>query len=43
MIDYPAPFEILLSVADEDDPAIEIAKKILNEFPDIDATLFIGE
>lgn len=35
-------FEILLSVADEQDPAVEIAQRVLAKYPDIPARLVIG-
>lgn len=37
------PFEIILSVASPDDQAIPIAKQLIEEFPDVNAHLVIGE
>src|SRR5271167_3582106 len=35
-LDYPT-FQLLFCVADADDPAIEVVKKLQSEFPDQDA------
>ncbi|CAB1351937.1 unnamed protein product [Coregonus sp. 'balchen'] len=35
-------FEILLCVQDHDDPAIDVCKKLLGKYPNVDARLFIG-
>jgi ceramide glucosyltransferase len=39
--DYPQ-FEILLSVADEQDPAIKVARTLIAKYPNIPARLIIG-
>lgn len=39
---YPK-FEIILSVADETDPAVSIAKEIINKYSDVDARIIIGD
>lgn len=36
-------YEILLCVQDHDDPAIDVCKKLLGKYPNVDARLFIGE
>lgn len=36
-------FEILLCVQDHDDPAIDVCKKLLGKYPNVDARLFIGK
>lgn len=36
-------YEILLCVQDQDDPAIDVCKKLLAKYPDVDARLFVGE
>lgn len=36
-------YEVLLCVQDQDDPAIEVCKKLLAKYPGVDARLFIGE
>lgn len=42
--DLSAPqYEILLCVQDQDDPAIDVCKKLLAKYPGVDAYLFIGE
>ncbi|KAF7237556.1 Ceramide glucosyltransferase [Varanus komodoensis] len=41
-LDYPK-YEVLLCVQDHDDPAIDVCKKLLGKYPNIDARLFIGE
>ncbi|XP_068781910.1 ceramide glucosyltransferase-like isoform X2 [Struthio camelus] len=40
-LDYPK-YEVLLCVQDHDDPAIEVCKKLLGKYPNVDARLFIG-
>ncbi len=40
-LDYPT-FQLLFCVADHDDPAIEVVRKLCAEFPDRDAELVIG-
>jgi ceramide glucosyltransferase len=40
-LDYPT-FQLLFCVADADDPAIEVVKKLQSEFPDQDAQLVVG-
>jgi len=39
---YPS-FELLFSVADADDPAIPIIRKVMARFPKVDSQLFIGD
>ncbi|ORY37635.1 hypothetical protein BCR33DRAFT_721369 [Rhizoclosmatium globosum] len=41
-LEYPN-FEILFSVADERDPAIEVVKELMAQFPMVDAQLIVGE
>jgi ceramide glucosyltransferase len=41
LLDYPA-YQLLFGVAEEDDPAIPIVRKLLDEFPGRDATLIVG-
>ena len=41
LLDYPC-FQLLFCVADDHDPAIEVVRKLLNEFPEQDAQLVIG-
>lgn len=36
-------YEILLCVQDHDDPAIDVCKKLLGKYPNVDARLFIGK
>lgn len=36
-------YEILLCVQDHDDPAVDVCKKLLGKYPNVDARLFIGE
>lgn len=36
-------FELLICVEDESDPAIMIAKSLIEKYPGVDAKLFIGE
>jgi len=40
-LDYPA-FQLLFCVADTDDPAIEVVRKLEREFPDQDSRLIVG-
>jgi ceramide glucosyltransferase len=40
-LDYPV-FQLLFCVADSDDPAIDVVRKLCAEFPDRDAELLIG-
>jgi ceramide glucosyltransferase len=40
-LDYPV-YQLLFGVADEDDPAIPVVKRLLREFPDHDARLVVG-
>ena len=40
-LDYPA-FQLLFCVADHDDPAIPLVRRLLEEFPDQDARLIVG-
>eukprot|EP00064_Thunnus_orientalis_P024786 superscaffoldBa00011190_g25096 len=35
-------YEILLCVQDQDDPAVDVCKKLLGKYPNVDARLFIG-
>ncbi|MEQ2194903.1 hypothetical protein XENOCAPTIV_004501, partial [Xenoophorus captivus] len=35
-------YEILLCVQDQDDPAVDVCKKLLGKYPNVDAGLFIG-
>ncbi|KAJ8285465.1 hypothetical protein GJAV_G00027110 [Gymnothorax javanicus] len=35
-------YEILLCIQDHDDPAVDVCKKLLGKYPDVDARLFIG-
>jgi len=39
--DYPN-FEIIFSVANENDPAIKVAKNLMKRYPKVDAKLIIG-
>ena len=39
--DYPR-FEVLLSVAEEEDPAVSVAREVIARYPDISARLIIG-
>lgn len=36
-------YEILLCIQDQDDPAVDVCKKLLGKYPNVDARLFIGE
>ncbi|CAI2189468.1 3191_t:CDS:2, partial [Funneliformis geosporum] len=40
--DYPN-FEIIFSVANENDPAVKVVKKLMMRYPKVDAKLIIGE
>ena len=40
-LDYPC-YQLLFCVADADDPAIAVVRKLLGEFPDHDAQLVVG-
>ncbi|KAM7368493.1 hypothetical protein PAMP_012833 [Pampus punctatissimus] len=40
-LDYPK-YEILLCIQDQDDPAVDVCKKLLGKYPNVDARLFIG-
>lgn len=40
---YRGKFEIILSVADKDDPAIPVAKRVIEKYPHVDAKLLIGD
>uniref|UniRef100_A0A3B5KR91 ceramide glucosyltransferase n=1 Tax=Xiphophorus couchianus TaxID=32473 RepID=A0A3B5KR91_9TELE len=42
-LDYPKQYEILLCVQDQDDPAVDVCKKLLGKYPNVDAGLFIGK
>jgi ceramide glucosyltransferase len=39
--DYPN-FEILLSVADEDDEALPVVRGLISKYPDVNARVIIG-
>ncbi len=41
LLDYPT-FQLLFCVADADDPAIEVVRKLQREFPGHDAQLIVG-
>jgi ceramide glucosyltransferase len=41
LLDYPC-FQLLFCVADSDDPAIAMVRRLIGEFPDRDAQLVIG-
>jgi ceramide glucosyltransferase len=41
LLDYPC-FQLLFCVADHDDAAIEVVRKLMAEFPDRDAQLVVG-
>ena len=41
LLDYPC-FQLLFCVADHDDPAIDVVRKLIGEFPDRDAQLVVG-
>lgn len=38
-----SPFEVILSVADPADPAVEVAKRVIAEYPEVDSTLITGD
>ncbi len=40
-LDYPV-YQILFGIADADDPAIEVARRLLAEFPNQDAQIVVG-
>ena len=40
-LDYPT-FQLLFCVADADDPAIEVVRRLMAEFPDHDAEMIVG-
>lgn len=40
-MDYPK-YELLFCVQDDDDPAIEVVRKLMEKYPEIDAQLVIG-
>ena len=40
-LDYPA-YQLIFGVADADDPAIPVVERLMDEFPDHDATLVVG-
>lgn len=43
LIDYDGgPFEVLLCVADANDPSIAVARRVMERFPDVDARLVVG-
>ena len=41
--EYDGPMEIIFSVADKEDPAVEVVEDLLREFPDADAKLIVGK
>lgn len=41
--DYPGPFEIIFSVAEEGDAAIPIARELIRKYPRVEAQIVIGE
>lgn len=41
LLDYPC-FQLLFCVADQDDPAIDVVRKLMSEFPSRDAQLVVG-
>lgn len=41
-LNYPA-FELLINVAEANDPAIPIVKELIKKYPDVDAHLTVGE
>ncbi len=41
--DYPAPFQILFVASNETDPAVELVKKFIKKYPNIDAELVISK
>lgn len=40
-LDYPAPVQIVLGVADPADPAVEVARRLRRDFPECDITLVV--
>ncbi|KAF4527936.1 hypothetical protein B566_EDAN012829 [Ephemera danica] len=40
-MNYPK-YELLICIEDESDPAIMLANKLMNDYPNVDASLFIG-
>ncbi|TPX57498.1 hypothetical protein SpCBS45565_g08198 [Spizellomyces sp. 'palustris'] len=40
--DYPL-YELIFSVADQNDPAIEIVNELMTQYPEVDAKLIIGD
>lgn len=36
-------YEILLCVQDQEDPAVDVCKKLLAKYPNVDARLFVGK
>ncbi|XP_077441806.1 ceramide glucosyltransferase isoform X1 [Vanacampus margaritifer] len=40
-MDYPK-YEVLMCVQDQDDPAVDVCKKLLGKYPNVDARLFVG-
>jgi ceramide glucosyltransferase len=41
---YPYPkYEVIFSVADKNDPAIEIVEKLRRQYSEVDSTLIIGK
>ncbi|XP_077479241.1 ceramide glucosyltransferase isoform X1 [Stigmatopora argus] len=40
-LDYPK-YEVLMCVQDADDPAVDVCKKLLAKYPNVDARLFVG-
>ncbi|XP_057675107.1 ceramide glucosyltransferase isoform X1 [Corythoichthys intestinalis] len=41
-MDYPK-YEVLMCVQDADDPAVDVCKKLLAKYPNVDARLFVGK
>ncbi|KAJ3297122.1 hypothetical protein HDU79_004729 [Rhizoclosmatium sp. JEL0117] len=41
LLEYPN-FEIIFSIADADDAAIQVVKDLMKEFPDVDMKLIVG-
>lgn len=40
--DYPGPVQVLFAVADEADPAVPVVRRLLAEFPAVEAQLVVG-
>uniref|UniRef100_A0A8C5DZ19 ceramide glucosyltransferase n=1 Tax=Gouania willdenowi TaxID=441366 RepID=A0A8C5DZ19_GOUWI len=40
-LDYPE-YEVLLCIQDQSDPAVDVCKKLLGKYPNVDARLFVG-